>query len=78
MVDIFTNPLGLDKLRHFSDMLGLQHFDMPHLRGELMREEQKEADRGAEKKTSQSQPNTRREPKKKMNRRQVIHIMEMI
>ena len=33
MADIFTKPLGFDKLQHFSIMLGLQHLDVPHLRG---------------------------------------------
>ena len=32
IVDIFTKPLGLDKLTHFSSALGLQHLDMPNLR----------------------------------------------
>ena len=73
MVDIFTNPLGLDKLRHFSDMLGLQHFDMPHLRGELMREEQKEVDHGAAKKTSLIliQPNVGAEPERRRKPRKL-------
>ena len=31
--DIFTKPLGLDKLRHFSEMLGLWPPDVPYLRG---------------------------------------------
>mgnify|MGYP000715808280 CR=1 FL=1 len=31
--DIFTKPLGLDKLRQFSGALGLRHLDMPNLRG---------------------------------------------
>ena len=31
--DIFTKPLGLNKLRQFSSVLGLQHLDMPNLRG---------------------------------------------
>ena len=31
--DIFTKPLGLDKLRQFSGVLGLRHFDVPNLRG---------------------------------------------
>jgi hypothetical protein len=33
MADIFTKPLGLDKLRQFSGALGLRHLDVPHLRG---------------------------------------------
>jgi hypothetical protein len=31
--DIFTKPLGLDKLRQFSGVLGLRHLDVPNLRG---------------------------------------------
>ena len=31
--DIFTKPLGLDKLRQFSGALDLQHLDMPKFRG---------------------------------------------
>ena len=31
--DIFTNPLGLDKLRQFLGALGLRHLDVPNLRG---------------------------------------------
>ena len=33
VADIFTKPLGSDKLQHFTDMLGIQHLDVPHLRG---------------------------------------------
>ena len=32
-INIFTKPLGLDKLRLFSSALGLQHLDIPNLRG---------------------------------------------
>jgi hypothetical protein len=31
--DVFTKPLGLDKLRHFSGALGLRHLDVLNLRG---------------------------------------------
>ena len=31
--DIFTKPLGLDKLWQFSGALGLRHLDVPNLRG---------------------------------------------
>ena len=34
--DIFTKPLGLDKLRKFSSMLGLQHLDILNLRGRVL------------------------------------------
>ena len=37
--DIFTKPLGLDKLRQFSGALGLQHLDVPNLRGRRREEE---------------------------------------
>ena len=32
-IDIFTKPLGLDKLRHFSGALRLHHLNVPNLRG---------------------------------------------
>ena len=41
VVHIFTKPLGLNKVRHFSKMLGLEHLDMPHLRARP-----KEVDKG--------------------------------
>ena len=31
--NIFTKPLGLDNMRLFSSVLGLQHLDIPNLRG---------------------------------------------
>ena len=39
VADIFTKPLGLDKLRHFSSMLGLQHIDTENLMGKNEEEE---------------------------------------
>jgi hypothetical protein len=33
--DIFTKPLGLDKLRHFSCTLRLRHLNVPNLRGRV-------------------------------------------
>ena len=33
VANIFTKPLGLDKLQQFWSELGLQHLDMPTLRG---------------------------------------------
>ena len=33
IADIFTKPLGLDKLRYFSGELGMRHLDTPNLRG---------------------------------------------
>ena len=33
IADIFTKPLGLDKLRQFSSALGLSHLDVMNLRG---------------------------------------------
>jgi hypothetical protein len=35
IADIFTRPLGLDKLRQFSGALGLCHLDVPNLRGRV-------------------------------------------
>ena len=35
VADIFTKSLGCDKLQHFSEMLGLHHLDLPHLRGRI-------------------------------------------
>ena len=32
IVDIFTKPLDLDKLRHFSGAVGVQHLDLPNMR----------------------------------------------
>ena len=40
-VDIFTKPLGLDKLRQFSSALGLRHLDMLKLRGRTDRKDHK-------------------------------------
>ena len=39
---IFTKPLGLDKLRQFSGALGLQHLDVPKLRGRMQEERREE------------------------------------
>ena len=38
--DIFTKPLGLDKLRQFSGALGLRHLDMLNLRGRTVPNDQ--------------------------------------
>jgi hypothetical protein len=40
--DIFTKPLGLDKLRQFSGALGLHNLDVPNLRGRHDQEGRKE------------------------------------
>jgi hypothetical protein len=45
IADIFTKPLGLDKLRQFSGALGLRHLDVPNLRGRVEPEPELEADR---------------------------------
>ena len=37
--DIFTKPLGLDKLRQFLCALGLRHLDVPNLRGRKVPED---------------------------------------
>ena len=39
--DIFTKPLGLDKLRQFSGALGLRHLDVPNLGGRKVPQEHK-------------------------------------
>ena len=31
VADIFTKSFGLDKFHHFFEILGLKHFDVPHL-----------------------------------------------
>ena len=51
--DIFTKPLGLDKLQQFSGALVLHHLDVPNLRGsealnEHTREREVSKDREAE------------------------------
>ena len=33
VADIVTQALGIDKLQHFSKMLGIQHLDVPQVRG---------------------------------------------
>ena len=38
--DIFTKPLGLDKLRQISGALGLRHLDVPNLRGRTVPNDQ--------------------------------------
>ena len=35
LADTFTKPLELDKLQHFSSMLGLQNVNVPNLRGRV-------------------------------------------
>jgi hypothetical protein len=35
IADIFTKPLGLDKLRQFSGALGLRHLNVLNLRGRV-------------------------------------------
>ena len=40
IADIFTKPLGLDKLRKFSGALGLRHLDVPNLRGRRVPDDQ--------------------------------------
>ena len=40
--DIFTKPVGLDKLRQFSGVLGLRHLDVPNLRGRKDHEREQE------------------------------------
>ena len=38
-IGIFTKLLGLDKLQHFTKMLGVQHLDVLHLRGRETRQD---------------------------------------
>jgi hypothetical protein len=65
VADIFTKPLGLDKLRQFSGALGLRHLDVPNLRGrvepepELDRSEEAESESGVDSEMS-NQPRPRR------------------
>jgi hypothetical protein len=47
IADIFTKPLGLDKLQQLSGALGLRHLDVPNLRGREP-EPELEADRSGE------------------------------
>ena len=44
VADIFTKPLGFDKLHQFSGMLDLQHLDVPILRGRVESAEEAESD----------------------------------
>ena len=47
--DIFTKPLGLDKLQQFSGALGLRHLNVPNLRGRVQSRRTTEGSRkGAE------------------------------
>jgi hypothetical protein len=52
--DIFTKPLGLDKLRQFSGALGLRHLDVPNLRGR-----NDPSDQGGRKEQVPEEPDTR-------------------
>jgi hypothetical protein len=54
--DIFTKPLGLDKLRQFSGALGLRHLDMPNLRG---REETNPNDSDSESRSEKAESDRR-------------------
>ena len=46
--DIFTKPLGLEKLRQFSGALGLRHLDVPNLRGRPVSKDQAREQEGSE------------------------------
>ena len=53
--DIFTKPLGLDKLRQFSGALGLRHLDVPNLRGrEVSRDRGREQERSGKDRDAKS------------------------
>jgi hypothetical protein len=66
--DIFTKPLGLDKLRQFSGVLGLRHLDMPNLRGrndqdgKKARKEQEEEAHDAESNVDSTERRKKAEP----------------
>ena len=45
MANIFTKPLTPDKLWQFSSMLGLQHLDVPNLRGGVESTEEAKSDK---------------------------------
>ena len=44
VVDIFITALGLDRLQHFSEMLGIQHLGVPHLRGREINKNSRDAE----------------------------------
>ena len=48
VANIFTKPLGLDKLRQFSGMLGIQRLNMPNLRQRSEAEKERDEVRKAE------------------------------
>ena len=52
--DIFTKPLGLDKLRQFSGALGLRHLDVPNLRGRKVLDQAAEHERSGRDDTESS------------------------
>ena len=54
-VDIFTKPLGLNKLRQFSGALGLRHLDVPNLRGRtISRDREREQERSGRDRDTES------------------------
>ena len=53
--DIFTKPLGLDKLRQSSGALGLRHLDVPNLRGRrVSRDQAREQERSGRDRDTES------------------------
>ena len=55
-VDIFTKPLGLDKLRKISGVLGLRHLDMPNLRGrEVLQDYERKQERSGSHRDTESE-----------------------
>ena len=51
VADIFTKPFGLDKLQKFSSLLGVQHLDVPNLRGRVESTEESRSKQENNKKT---------------------------
>ena len=66
VADIFTKPLGSDKLQHFTEMLGVQHLDVPHLRGRSKGKDSIETGKGKEIVEPVSKRSTGRRGDKKM------------
>jgi hypothetical protein len=66
IADIFTKPLGLDKLRQFSGTLGLRHLDVPNLSG---REETKPNDSDSESRSEKAETEKAESEKAESDRR---------
>jgi hypothetical protein len=66
IADIFTKPLGLDKLRQFSGALGLRHLGIPNLRG---REETKPNNSDSESQSEKAETEKAKSEKAKSDHR---------